>query len=139
MELDRISSYAGLNPDQVMEGRFADEKTWRPLDYFDDLWDSMPASARTLKRLNNERIEIDPSLTEWQGRELLREKQKSKPPTVTQIKRLQQHGVSPEGILTREQAKARIGVMEQAMRVKSELVAAERKRLEDQPLIIFLH
>src|SRR5215475_11726300 len=55
-KLDRIVSFFEKRCDESIEGRFADERTWRPLQYFLHLWEAVPASEHTIERLHREGI-----------------------------------------------------------------------------------
>jgi hypothetical protein len=91
-KLDRFVSFFAARSNEMIEGRFADEDLWRPLRYFLNLWDCIPPSAHTIKRLK--RAGVNPEgTTESAGRKLLRDKQNSKPPTVRQIEYLRAAGI----------------------------------------------
>ncbi len=82
-KLDRIVSFFEKRFGESIEGRFADEHTWRPLEYFLSLWEGVPAGAHTIERLQREGIPTQ-GISEGAGRELLRERRKLKPPTARQ-------------------------------------------------------
>src|SRR5437667_4991933 len=82
--LDRFVSFFAQRSEENIEGRFEDERAWRPLPYFLRLWDQVLPSGHTIKRLN--RAGISPEgLTESSGRRLLQDQQKSRPPTSRQM------------------------------------------------------
>jgi hypothetical protein len=137
--LDHVIQYAGINPMDVVEGRFADERLWRPRAYFDRLWEMIPPSAHTLKRLNDERIAIETSLTECRGRELLREAQNRKSATRMQLQQLKTYGIATEAVPTREDAKRRITAAKLAIRERDAAIAEETKRLTEAPQIAACH
>jgi hypothetical protein len=111
----------------MIEGRFADEDQWRPLSYFLDLWNHIPASTHTIERLR--RAGVNPEgITECLGRKLLRDKQNSKPPTPRQIEYLRNAGIQTEERLNRKQAAELIRQRERA-------VSDEQQRLEEAPEI----
>jgi hypothetical protein len=125
--LDRVVSFFATRSDEVIEGRFADEDQWRPLSYFLDLWNRIPPSAHTIKRLN--RAGVNPEgITECMGRKLLRDKQNSKPPTPRQINYLRNAGIQTEEGLNRKRAGDLIRERERA-------VSKEQQRLEEAPEI----
>jgi hypothetical protein len=125
--LDGFVSFFAQRSEENIEGRFEDEQAWRPLRYFLRLWDQVPPSGHTIKRLN--RAGISPEgLTEASGRKLLRDQQKSKPPTSRQMDYLRTHlGKSGDG-LTRGQA-------EELIRQHDRIVRAEEQRLKEAPEI----
>jgi hypothetical protein len=121
--LDGFVSFFAHRSEENIEGRFEDEQAWRPLLYFLRLWDQVPPSGHTIKQLK--RAGISPEcLTESSGRKLLRDHQKSKPPTSRQIDYLRTHlGKSGDG-LTRGQA-------DELIRQHGRIVRAEEQRLEE--------
>jgi hypothetical protein len=74
-KLDIVVKYLAGRAGEAIEGRFADEETWRPLSYFLDLWQQVPPSKNTIRRLKRENIAIDDTVTEPVGRKLVRERQ----------------------------------------------------------------
>ena len=125
--LDGFVSFFAKRSEENIEGRFEDEQAWRPLRYFLRLSDQVSPSRHTIKRLN--RAGISPEgLTESSGRKLLRDQQKSKPPTSRQMDYLRTHlGKSGDG-LTRGQA-------EELIRQHEKIVRAEEQRLAEAPEI----
>jgi hypothetical protein len=125
--LDRVVSFSAARSEKMIEGRFADENQWRPLSYFLDLWNHIPASAHTIKRLR--RAGVNPEgITECVGRKLLRDKQDSKPPIPRQIEYLRNAGIQTEEELNRKQ----VGEL---IRERERAVSAEQRRLEEAPEI----
>jgi hypothetical protein len=111
----------------MIKGRFADEDQWRPLSYFLDLWNYLPPSEHTIKRLR--RAGVNPEgITECAGRKLLRDKQNSKPPTAHQIEYLRAAGIQTEEGLNRKKARDLIRKREGTM-------SEEQQRLEEAPEI----
>jgi hypothetical protein len=122
-KLDGFVSFFAQRSDENIEGRFEDERAWRPLSYFLRLWDQVNPSAYTIKRLN--RAGISPEgLTESSGRRVLWDQQKSRPPTARQTDYLRTHLDKSGDGLTRGQA-------EELIRQHDRSVRAEQQRLEE--------
>ena len=125
--LDRVVSFFAARSDEMIEGRFADEDQWRPLSYFLDLWNYIPPSEHTIKRLR--RAGVNPEgITECVGRKLLRDKQNSKPPTPRQIEYLRNAGIQMEQGMNRGQAA-------EVIRKRERAVSEKQQRLEEEPEI----
>src|SRR2546429_9226024 len=101
-KLDGFISFFAARSNEMIEGRFADEDRWRPLKFFLDLWESIPPSVHTIKRLR--RAGVNPEgTTEAVGRKFLRDKQDSQPPTPRQIEYFRMAGMEmPEGLDQKE-------------------------------------
>jgi hypothetical protein len=126
-KLDRFVSFFAARSNEMIEGRFEDEDLWRPLRYFLNLWDCIPPSAHTIKRLK--RAGVNPEgITECDGRNLLRDKHNSKPPTIRQIEYLRAAGILMEEGLNRKQAS---GLIRERERVLSD----EQQRRAEAPEI----
>jgi len=125
--LDRIVSFFEKRSGESIEGRFADEHTWRPLEYFLNLWESVPASEHTIERLHREGISTQ-GISEGPGRKLLRERRKLKSPTARQIDYLRQLGRALPAELNR-------GGAEKLIREHEKAVSEQRQRLEEAPQI----
>ena len=126
-KLDRVISFFAARSDEVIEGRFADEEQWRPLSYFLDLWERVPPSAHTIKRLKREGIDSE-GVTESLGRKLLRDKQKSKTLTPRQIEYLKNAGIEMEEAPSRGQA-------EEVIRAREKAISEGQQRLAEAPEI----
>ena len=125
--LDRFVSFFAQRSEENIEGRFEDEHAWRPLHYFLRLWDQLLPSAHTIQRLNRVGISAE-GLTEASARKLLRDQQKSKPPTLRQLDYLRSHlGKSGDG-LTR-------GQTEELIRQHERTIRMEEQRLAEAPEI----
>src|SRR5882724_11176720 len=126
-KLDRVASFFAARSDEMIEGRFADEAQWRPLSYFLDLWNHIPPSAHTIKRLKGAGVNPE-GITECVGRKLLRDKQNSKPPIPRQIEYLRNAGIQTAEGLNRKRAGELIRERERA-------VSEEQQRLVETPEI----
>src|SRR5438067_12432276 len=94
---------------------------------FLDLWESVPPSVHTIKRLR--RAGVNPEgITEAVGRKFLRDKQDSKPPTPRQIEYFRMAGIEmPEGL---DQKEAR-----RLIREREKALSDEQQRLAEAPEI----
>ena len=108
---------------------------WRPRKYFLKLWEKIPPSAHSRKRLANEGIQFGPEVSEAEARRLLKNRQKTKPPTKTQLSRLQRYGVPLDGLASREEATRLIGQSEGRDRAAQEKAARARREIEEAPQI----
>lgn len=138
-KLDVAIGYTGINETDLVEYRFEDERHWKPRSYFLTLWSSMPASEFSRKRLQNEGIPFDGSISEPAARQLLRDNQKIKPITPTQTKRLLEFGVSVDAVKNRDEAKEIINQEKSKQRIKSDQEAERQQRVLDQPEIEACH
>jgi hypothetical protein len=126
-KLDGFVSFFAHRSDENIEGRFEDEGAWRPLGYFLELWDQVPPSGHTIERLG--RAGISPEgLTESSGRKVLRDQQKSKPPTRRQMDYLRTQLAKSGDGLTRAEA-------EEIIREHDRRAWGEQQRLEEAPEI----
>lgn len=120
-------------PDEIINGRFSDETSFRSKAYFFDLWNRVPPSSHTIKRLTRARVPIDAAMTENRGREILRELLRTKPPTAKQVQHLKELGVDPQTVLNREQANELIGVQKAIIREKQREAAEAQQHVDDAP------
>src|SRR3954451_21622574 len=58
--------------DEIINGRFSDETSFRSRAYFFHLWNRVPPSAHTIKRLTQARVPTDAAMSEKFGRAILR-------------------------------------------------------------------
>jgi len=124
-KLDAIVSFFSSRSEELIEGRFADEEEWKSIKYFLALWEDIPAGSHTLKRL--EREAIDPhGLTEASARQVLRERQQSKPPTAREIEYLRTVGITVTPELRR-------GDAQKLVREHERTVGEEQRRHEEAP------
>jgi hypothetical protein len=132
-KLDAVLGYMSNRKDMI-ECRFADEEKWRPLSYFIGLWNRIPPSNHSRTRLRNEGAEVDEGISEARARDLLRDRQKQKPVTSTQKKKLQEAGLNTEEVMDREQATAKLRNVRQAQqrRAEDDRLAAERVAEKDK-------
>jgi hypothetical protein len=134
-KLDRFIAFFEDRPTEPIEGRFSDETCWRSKAYFFDLWQQVPPSAHTIKRLTREGIPVDANMTEALGRELLRGRQRAKPPTPKQLQHLQTLGVESQDIANREQANSIISAREAAIREQQREAEEAQRRIDDAPQV----
>ena len=125
--LDRVVSFFAARSEEMIEGRFAEEDQWRPLIYFLNLWNHIPASAHTIKRLRRAGVKPE-GITECVGRKLLREKRDSKPPASRQIEYLRNAAIQTKEGLNRKE-------MGELIRERERAVSEELQRLEEAPEI----
>ena len=125
--LDRVVSFFAARSEEMIEGRFADEDQWRPLIYFLNLWNHIPASAHTIKRLRRAGVKPE-GITECVGRKLIRDKRDSKPPTPRQIEYLRNAAIQTEEGLNLKQ-------MGELNRDRQRAVREQQRRLEEAPEI----
>ncbi len=134
-KLDALVSYEANSDRDVLEFRFVDEDIWRSKCYIMELWETIPASEYSRKRLQNEEINFDPLTTEITARMLLKEAQKNKSITPKQEKRLAEYGIDFSSIKTREQASSIIKKKDKINQERDGAEALITQRELDKPEI----
>jgi len=134
-KIDIAIGYTGTGENDFVEYRFEDELCWFPRGYFEQLWNSIPASAHSKKRLTNEGINFEETIPEPLARELLRNTQNQKTPTKSQLQRLAGYGVSIENVATRLDAATIIKQHEKAERLATEQLRLDEQRALDAPAV----
>ncbi|MEZ5415622.1 MAG: hypothetical protein R3F03_15050 [Opitutaceae bacterium] len=134
-KLEKIMTYDGINSSDTIEARFSDETLWRPRKYFLNLWDRIPPSAHSRKRLENEGIQFGSEISEAEARRLLKKKQRTKLPTKRQVSLLQQFGISLDSVTNREDANRLIAERKGRERKAEENAARARRQNQEAPQI----
>lgn len=134
-KIDIALGYMGTGENDFVEYRFEGESRWFPRRYIEQLWNSIPASAHSKKRLANEGIIFEETTPEPLARELLRNTQNQKKPTKLQLAKLAGYGVSIENVATRLEATTIIKQHEKAERLATEASQLERQSALDAPAL----
>jgi hypothetical protein len=130
--LDCVNAFKGIGNRDEMEGRFVDEKKWRPWAYFEDLWQRIPIGQDTLKRLRKEGIEVEDGLTESRARIILHNYQNAKPATAYLLQKLRNLGIDTQQHLNRGQAKNLLKEYELKERKRAAEIQEKNQRIEDE-------
>jgi len=128
-------TWESFNATDVVEGRFEDEKAWKPKAYFVELCETIPPSLQTPAKLEKEQIPYSPGLSHKQALAMLAEVKASKPPTKAQLKQIADFGYAIDEVKTWGHAQYAIDeIKKQKQAEQAKADAATQRELDSQEI-----